>query len=74
MARADNWPWVRTQIQPEAHHGAKQVAAITRWRLPQVYAAAIHFFFYIHSPTEISAMLQQALSDESPDPQESEAP
>ena len=70
MARADQWPWVRTQIQPEAHHSAKQVAMITRWRLPQVYAAAIHYFFYVYDPSEISDMLEKALSDGPPVPQE----
>jgi hypothetical protein len=41
MSRHSPFPFVRTQIPPEARDAARKVGAALDWNLPGVYAAAV---------------------------------
>lgn len=55
------WPWVRTQIHPEAHARATQVAENLGWTMPRLYAFAIHYVLMRLSVKRAERLVRDAL-------------
>ena len=70
MAQVPNWPWVRTQVHPEACRAAHRVRQYVGWTLPGVYAAMLHYMLLRHSPEELASLIREALQQPPEDAEE----
>jgi len=51
------WPFVRTQIAPEARERCRELAARLGWRMPGIYTAAIHYLLLARSVNQAENLL-----------------
>ena len=64
MTQIATWPWVRTQIHPDARKAAWRVHNRLGWTLPGIYAFAIHAMLMTHSRDEVVRMMRDAVGAE----------